>query len=362
MAGEIHNFDPTHWLKRLIPTFHARTSQFAAAAARMAAENASLDIEQLADTNCGVSVGTTNGNNDLIECLTEEWLKQGPIPPLVPSLVRQIPANRLASAVNQELDLTGEAITISSACSAGNYAIGYAYDLIQAGETDYMLCGGADGSVPRWVHAGFSRLGAISPSVCKPFDKQRKGILISEGAGMLFLETLESAQKREARIYAEVMGYGLNCDATHITAPDPVSIAECMHLAHTNAGIQPEQIDYICAHGTGTKVNDAMECRAIHKVFGDHKPAVSSIKSMIGHTMGAASALGAVASALAIYHGFIPPTINFEDADPECDVDCVTNHARQATLNVVQNNAFAFGGNNAIMILGRESWISQHLR
>jgi 3-oxoacyl-[acyl-carrier-protein] synthase II len=195
-----------------------------------------------------------------------------------------------------------------------------------------------------------------------PFDKQRKGILISEGAGILFLETLESAQRRGARIYAEVMGYGLNCDATHITAPDPVSVAECMRLAHTNAGIQPEQIDYICAHGTGTKVNDVMEYQAIQAVFGGHKPAVSSIKSMIGHTMGAASALGAVASALAIYHGFIPPTINFEEVDPECAVDCVTNHVREATLNVVQNNSFAFGGNNAIMILGREPWISQHLR
>jgi 3-oxoacyl-[acyl-carrier-protein] synthase II len=361
MGGEIHNFDPTHWLKRLTPTSYARTSQFAAAAARMAAENAGIDMEQLAETSCGVSVGTTNGNNDLIERFTAEWLKQGPTA-LVPSLVRQIPASRLATAVNEELDLMGEAITISSACAAGNYAIGYAYDLIQAGETDYMLCGGADGAVPRWVHAGFYRLGAISPSVCKPFDKQRQGILIGEGAGMLFLETLESAQRRKARIYAEVIGYGLNCDATHITTPNHVSIAECMRIAHTNAGIEPKQIDYICAHGTGTKVNDSMECRAIHEVFGCHKPAVSSIKSMIGHTMGAASALGAVACALAIYHGFIPPTINFEDADPECDVDCVTNHAREATLNIVQNNGFAFGGNNAIMILGRESWISQHLR
>lgn len=363
VGGQIHDFDPAYWLKRLVPTSYARTSQFAAAAARMAAENAGMDREQLADASCGISIGTTNGNNDVIEHLTEEWLREG-VAALAPSLVRQIPANRLATAISQELDLTGEgeAITICSACAAGNYAIGYAYDLIQAGEADYMLCGGAEGTVQRWAHAGFYRLGAISPAACKPFDKQRQGFIASEGAGMLFLETLENAQRRGAHIYAEIMGYGLNCDAAHLTSPDPVSIAECMRLAHTNAGIQAEQIDYICAHGTATKTNDLMECRAIHEVFGDHVPPVSSIKSMIGHTMGAASALGAVAAALTISHGFIPPTINFEEADPECCVDCVANKAREATLNVVQNNGFGFSGNNAIVILGRESWISQHLR
>ncbi len=251
-------------------------------------------------------------------------------------------------------------MTVSTACSAGNYAIGYGYDLIQTGEADFMFCGGAD-SVSRWVHAGFSRLGAIAPGKCQPFDRNRQGILTGEGAGMVVLESLDGARARGARIYAEVLGYGLNCDANHMVAPDASSIAACIRRAHENAGIRPEHVEYICAHGTGTKTNDAVETVAIREVFGERLPVISSIKSMLGHTMGAASAMGAIACALAIAQGFIPPTINFEEADPECAIDCVANQAREAHLNVVQNNGFAFGGNNAITILGNEAWVNENL-
>ncbi len=360
MGCEVLDFDPKAWLKRLDPATCARPGLFAAAAARMAVDDAQIDPEVLVGSETGSSVGTTLGNNGLLEPLTAEWLERGPAG-LTPSIVRQV-ANRVAVAVNRELELTGEAITLSTACSAGNYAIGYAYDRIHSGEADYMLCGGADGGIRRFVHAGFLRLGAVSHLMCQPFDKNRQGILMGEGSGMLFLETLESAQARGARIYAEVLGYGLNCDAKHITAPDPVSIAACMRRAHAHAGITPDDVDYICAHGTGTKVNDAVEMAAIHEVFGHRIPPVSSIKSMIGHTMGAASAHGAVACALAIYYGFLPPTINFQEPDPACEVDCVPNFARAASVNVVQNNGFAFGGNNAITILGRDTWVSQHLQ
>jgi 3-oxoacyl-[acyl-carrier-protein] synthase II len=360
LGGEVQDFDPQMWLKRLDPATCGRTSQFAAAAARMAMEDAGIDPEVLSNSVCGAAIGTTDGESQLIDRLTAEWAYHGP-QSMTPGVMGQVPAHRLALSVNRELNLHGEAVTIPTACAAGNYAIGYAFDLIQTGEADYMLCGGAD-SVCRKTFAGFFRLGAIAPSVCQPFDINRQGILTGEGAGMLLVERLDRALARGARIYAEVMGYGLSCDAKHMVAPDPVSIGTCMRRAHANAGIHAGQIDYISAHGTGTKVNDAVESSAIRAVFGDQPPPTSSIKSMIGHTMGAASALAAVACSLAVAQGFIPPTINFHDRDPDCAVDCVPNQARAATLNLVQNNGFAFGGNNAITIFGREPWVSQNLR
>jgi 3-oxoacyl-[acyl-carrier-protein] synthase II len=190
--------------------------------------------------------------------------------------------------------------------------------------------------------------------VCQPFDQDRKGILTGEGAGILVMESLASARARGARIYAEVLGYGLTCDALHPVAPDRDSLARCIGLAHRNAGIEPGEVDFISAHGTGTKANDVTEVGAIRQVF-EVPPPVISIKSMIGHSMGAASALASAACALAIDEGFIPPTINHNQTDPDCgpDLDCVPNQAREAELNVVQNNALAFAGNNAVLILGR---------
>jgi 3-oxoacyl-[acyl-carrier-protein] synthase II len=191
---------------------------------------------------------------------------------------------------------------------------------------------------------------------CSPFDRDRQGMLTGEGGAALFLESLESAERRGAEVYAEVLGYGLNCDAGHMVAPDPVSIAECMRRAHSRAGVTADQVDYICAHGTGTPANDAAETRAVREVFGDSPPPISSIKSMLGHTMGAASGFGAIASALGIARQFMPPTINFRNIDPDMPgIDPVANQARPARLRVVQNNGFAFGGNNAITILGEVS-------
>lgn len=353
MGGEVRDFAPERWLKRLEPTAWGRTSQFAAAAARMAVEDAGIDLAHLSRSRCGSVVGTTDGESKLIDHLTAEWVEKGP-EGLTPSLVRRVPANRLAVSVNRELDLDGEALSVLTACAAGNYAIGYAFDLIQTGEYDYMLCGGAD-SACRKTFAGFFRLGSVAPLVCQPFDKNRRGLLTGEGAGMLFLETLASAQARGARIYAQVLGYGLSCDATHMVVPDCASIVTCMRRAHANAGIRPEQVDYICAHGTATKVNDPTEVAAIREVFGDKPPPTSSIKSMLGHTMGAASALAAATCALAIFDEFIPPTINFQVPDPECPIDCVPNQSRNVRVAVAQNNGFGFGGNNAVIILGRHS-------
>lgn len=354
MAGEVPNFDPKRMLARIVPGEWGRTSQFAAAAARMAVEDSGIDQDLLCTDRAGSSMGTTGGESQVLEQLTGDSLSVG-FGGVDAGLVRQVPSSRLTAAVNRELGMTGEALTVSTACSASNYALGYAYDLIRTGEADYMVAGGAD-SVGRWSHAGFYRLGALTEKACAPFDKDRSGILTGEGGAALFLEGLESAQARGARIYAEVLGYGLNCDASHMVAPNAVSIAACMRLAHANAGIRPEDVDYVCAHGTGTPANDLVEATAVCDVFGENPPPTSSIKSMLGHTMGAASGFGAIASVLGMVESFIPPTINFHTLDPNIPlIDPVPNVARFTEVKVAQVNGFAFGGNNAITMLGRVS-------
>ncbi len=352
-CGQIKDFAPSSWMSAERASQLGRAAQFCVAAAHMAVQDAGLSRELLSPARAGACIGTTEGEGVNLDSLGREWLDGG-AESFSPSLARQAPAGRLAAAVAEEFGLTGEAMAISTACAAGNYAIGHAFDLISTGEADFMLAGGTD-AMSRKAFAGFFRLGAIAPEVCRPFDKNRKGILTAEGSGVLVLETLESAQRRGATIYAEILGYGMNCDAKHMVAPQQESVAECMRIAHRNAGITPDQVDYVCAHGTGTKANDAAESGALQQVFGEHAPPMSSIKSMIGHAMGAASAIAAVACCLALRHQFMPPTINFQEAAPDCPVDCVPNQSREARLNIVQNDAFAFGGNNAIVLFKRTS-------
>lgn len=351
MAGEVHGFEPADILSRLNIAEWGRTSQFAAAAARLAVEDAGLSETQLRDGNAGSCMGTTGGESEVLEELTGESLADG-FGVVGGDRFTQVPASRLTSAVNRELGLRGEAFTFSTACSASNYAVGHAYDVISTGEADCMIAGGAD-SVGRWSHAGFFRLGAIAEHECRPFDKDRTGIITGEGGAAVVLESYDTAKERGARIYAEVLGYGLNCDADHMTAPNKDSIVRCMRLAHDNAGISPEQVDYISAHGTGTPANDLTEGTAISEVFGDTPPPTSSIKSMLGHTMGAASAFNVIATMLAIQRSFLPPTINFEQLDPKIPtLDVIPNRARPADVQIAQVNGFAFGGNNAITIFG----------
>ena len=350
-AGEVRDFDATNHLRRLDPARWGRSSLFAASAARLAVEDAGLDPARVGPGRAHAVIGTTSGESTVVEALTEQVLAGG-FWTQAPGLLAQLPANRLANAVSEELGLVGESLTVATACSASNYAIGYGYDLLVTGEADVVLAGGAD-SVCRWAHAGFHRLGALTADACAPFDRDRSGILTGEGGAVLLLETFEHARARGARIYAELLGYGINCDASHPVAPQAASIVECMRRAHRNAGVKPEEVDYICAHGTGTPANDLMEGRAILEVFGPQPPPVSSIKSMIGHTMGAASGFGAIAGVLAIVRGFLPPTLNWSHPDPELPgIDPVPNVARPAEVRVVQNDGFAFGGNNAIVMLG----------
>lgn len=347
---EVRGFTPI--MSARAPEKLGRASQFSVTAASLALADAGVDTRDLTNRRGLVSVGTTDGESKDIDFLTELAVREG-TDNLPAQVIGRVPANWLSASIAHEFRLrAAESVTLPTACAAGNYAIGYAYDVLTLGEADFALCGGAD-AMCRKTFTGFYRLGTIAPEVCQPFDNDRKGILTGEGSGILYLETLDSARERGAHIYAEILGYGMTCDASHPVAPDRDSIAECMRRAHKLAGIKPADVDLISAHGTGTKANDFTEAAAIHEVFAPQPPPTVSMKSMMGHTMGAASALAAIGCAIAIDRGFIPPTVNHHTTDPEVRLDCVPTVARQATLNVVQNNAFAFGGNNAILILAR---------
>ncbi|MFF9089431.1 beta-ketoacyl-[acyl-carrier-protein] synthase family protein [Streptomyces sp. NPDC014991] len=351
-ACEVPDFEPERWIRNLPLDHVGRAGRFAVAAARMAVEDAGLDEAALADRAAVITVGTTDGESHDIAVLLEQELAAGDPEAMDPVRARRINAGRLSTAIARELRMPNvEATTVTTACAAGNYSIGYGLDAIRSGDVDLALCGGAD-AVNRKAFALFKRFGALSPDVVRPFDKDREGILTGEGAGILVMESLESALARGARIYAEVLGYGLSCDAAHPTAPNREGIARGIRLALDDAGVEEREVDFISAHGTGTRANDSTETAAILDVYGDAPPRTVAVKSMLGHSMGAASALGAIACGLAIEHGFIPPTINHRETDPECPLDVVPNQAVEADVRIVQNNSSAFAGNNAVLILG----------
>ncbi|WP_367140673.1 MULTISPECIES: beta-ketoacyl-[acyl-carrier-protein] synthase family protein [Streptomyces] len=349
MAGEVADFDPAPLLTRVNVADFARASLFAATAARLAWDDAGLDDDAGDDT--AVLMGTTSGEIANVVAMTESWYRSGPAIP-DRTLAAQLPAGRLSLAAAQEIGATGETMTFSAACAAANCAVGYAYDLVSSAEARVAVAGGAD-AVSRFTHAAFHRLGALAKDTCRPFDRERDGMLTAEGGAALVLETLDGAIERGARIYAEVLGYAVGCDAYHPSAPEPKSIARTMDTALRRCGVTPDEVDYICAHGTGTRLNDRVEAQAIRSVYGHRTPPVSSLKSMLGHTMGAASGFGSIACALAVSKSFIPPTINHRHLDPELHgIDPVAGTARDRPVRVAQNNAFGFGGNNAIILFG----------
>ncbi|MFD9688593.1 beta-ketoacyl-[acyl-carrier-protein] synthase family protein [Kitasatospora sp. NPDC059088] len=350
---EVDGFEPEQWIHRLPVEELGRATQFAVAAARMAVRDAGLDEQELAGLRAQITIGTTDGEAPELDKLIAESVANGPEHPVDQLVAGRLPAHQLALAIARELRLPRVVpAVLGTACAAGNYAIGDGFDAVRTGEADIAVVGGAD-AICRRTFAGFSRLGLVSSDYCRPFDADREGLLTAEGAGVLVLETLDSARRRGARIYAELLGYGLNCDAHHPTAPDQSSVARCMELALNDAGVKAAEVDLVSAHGTGTPTNDITETRAIREVFGDTPPRTVALKAMLGHSMGAASALGAAASALALAHGFVPPTVNHRTTDPQCQIDCVPNHSVPADLRVVVNNGLAFGGNNASVVLGR---------
>lgn len=358
IACEVPDFEPGPWVRRHDPEDLGRATQFAVAAARMAVDDAlggasdGAGAAGFAARRALVAIGTTDGESRDLDLLIAQEVAGGPSAP-DPRVARRVPAARLSTVVAAELDLEDvEAVTVPTACAAGNYSIGYGLDALRAGEVDVALCGGAD-VISRKTFTGFYRLGAMAVRACAPFDADRDGMLVGEGAAVLVLERRSTALARGARIHAEVLGYGLNCDADHPVAPQRESLGRCMTAALRDAGVEPGDVDLISAHGTATRANDLTEAQAVRDVFGTRRPPVTGVKSMIGHTLGAASAIAAVACTIALTHRFVPPTLHHARTDPDCDLDVVANTAVPADLRIVQNNALAFGGNNAVLLLGR---------
>jgi len=354
-GAEVKDFEPTEFVWKLSPDNIGRASQLAIAAARLALQDAAFrSTEQEAD-DFGVAIGTTSGEPQIIEHFDDHFVASE-LEKVDTRFVSTYPCHVLAAHVACELGIGGSVVTIPTACAAGNHAIARAYDELRSGKAKAMLAGGAD-AFSRITYTGFSRLGAIAPELCQPFDLNRKGMIPGEGAAFLVLETLEHAVRRSARVYSEVAGYGLSCDAYHMTAADPQGDGgvRAMEFALDAAGLSAEDVDYISAHGTGTPTNDRLETIAIKRVFGNRaaRIPISGIKSMLGHAMGAASAIEAVACVIAITEGCIPPTINLHHADPLCDLDFVPLIGRKHQVNVALNNAYAFGGNNSSVVLTR---------
>ncbi|MEM7352383.1 MAG: beta-ketoacyl-[acyl-carrier-protein] synthase family protein [Acidobacteriota bacterium] len=349
-GAEIKDFDPAPYFHQLEADQVGRASQLAVAAARQAMDDAKLDPASLDPVRAGVVMGTTSGEPREVELFDDHFVAEE-LERIGPEFITRYPCHVIAGHVASELQLAGVNVMIPAACAAGSYALAHAFDVLRAGRADVMLAGGAD-SFSRITYTGFARLGAIAPEVCQPFDLNRKGMVPGEGAAVLVLEPLDRALARGAEPFAEVTGYGLSCDAHHMTAAHPDGAARAMSRALADSSRQPQDVGYISAHGTGTPTNDRQETSAVKKVFGDaaYDVPMSSIKSMIGHTMGAASAIEAAVCTLAVATDHIPPTAHFETADPQCDLDCVPNEARQQTVAVAMNNAYAFGGNNASVI------------
>ena len=362
-ACELDGFDPEDYLEakqaRRVDPF----SQYALVSADQAVHDAGLDPESMPQEEkdrIGVVYGTGIGGIKTFRDQAEEFIEGGEkrtSPFFIPTLIPDIAAGQIAMAY----DFRGPNHAMVSACATGNHNIGDAYRMIQEGDMDAALCGGTDACVTRLGIAGFASMRALSTRnddpthASRPFDAHRDGFVMGEGAGALFIEDLERAKARGAEIYAEILGIGMSADAHHLTAPDPEGGGVCLALNRglDNAGLEPTDIDYINAHGTSTPLGDEAETKALKKVFGDHayELNVSSTKSMTGHLLGAAGATEAIATIQAVRHDVVPPTINFEEADPACDLEYTFNEAQERPVTVALSNAFGFGGHNTSLAL-----------
>ncbi|MGE5237691.1 MAG: beta-ketoacyl-ACP synthase II [Chloroflexota bacterium] len=359
IAGEVKDFDPALYIEAKEIKKMDRFIHFAMAAATMAVEDAKLEIGAHNATKVGVFIGSGIGGLRTIENYHQVLLDKGPrrvSPFFIPMLI----INLASGNVSIKFGAKGPNSAVATACATGSHAIGDAFRLIQRGEADAMIAGGAEAVVTPLAVAGFSAMKALSTrndepdKASRPFDAERDGFVIGEGAGVVIIESMEYALARGAKIYGEIIGYGMSSDAYHITTPAPngEGAARCMRAAIADAGIPPETVEYINAHGTSTKYGDELETAAIKQVFGDHayRLCVSSTKSMTGHLLGAAGGVEAIFTILAVLHGTVPPTINLDRPDPECDLDYVPNTVRSRELDVAMNNSFGFGGTNACLI------------
>ncbi|MDP3722287.1 MAG: beta-ketoacyl-ACP synthase II [Candidatus Omnitrophota bacterium] len=362
IAAEVKGFDPLAYLSPKEVKRTERFTQFAVAASKQAVADAGIRVEQEDPFRCGVIIGCGMGSMQLIENQHQTLMQKGP-KKITPFLIPMIIANMGAGQTAISLGFKGPNSCTTTACASGAHGVGEAFRLIQRGDADVMLGGGTESCITPLAVGGFCALQALSrrnsdpPRASRPFDKERDGFVMGEGAGVLVLEEAEHAKKRGARIYAEMVGYAMTADAFHMTAPDEQGegAAHAMARALEDAGLRPEQVTYINAHGTSTELNDKVETLAIKKAFKEAAKhvAVSSTKSMTGHLIGGAGGVEAVISVLAIVHGVMPPTINYEHPDPACDLDYVPNTARKAAVDVALSNSLGFGGHNATVIFRR---------
>lgn len=358
VAAEIKDFDVMQYVDKKDTRKMDLFTQYAVAAAKMAVEDASLTIDDSNANNVGVWIGSGIGGMQTWEEQHTKFLEKGPkrvSPFFVPMMIPDMAAGQ----VSIQLGAKGINSCSVTACASGANSIGDAYKAVARGDVDYIIAGGTEAPITNMAFAGFSSMKALSQNedpatASRPFDKNRDGFVMGEGAGILILETLETALERGARIYGEIVGYGATGDAFHITAPAQggEGAARAMQHAIKDAGISPDEVDYVNAHGTSTDLNDKYETMAIKTVFGDHanKLAVSSTKSMTGHLLGAAGGVEAVIAVKSINDNIIPATINYETPDPECDLDYVPNEARKQEVNVVMSNSLGFGGHNVALI------------
>jgi 3-oxoacyl-[acyl-carrier-protein] synthase II len=359
IAGEVPDFNAAAHLPRRDVVRTDAFIHFALISALAALGDSGVKIDGQND-RVGVSIGTGMGGVPLLISSWETLRREGMAGVSAYALPGSLP-NMAAGWVSLRTGARGPLFSPTTACAASTQAVGDAFRTIQRGDADVMLAGGTDSLIHPLVIAGFSAIRALSTRnddpqrASRPFDRDRDGFVLAEGAGILVLEALEPARARGAHIYAEVLGYGLSADAHHPTASSSEGPARAMQLALTDARLSPEAVDYVNAHGTSTQLNDQHETEAIKAVFGDHarRLAVSSIKSMTGHLVGAAGGVEAIATVLALHHGVLPPTINHTTPDPACDLDYVPNQARRVPIRVAMSNSFAFGGTNAILVLGR---------
>jgi 3-oxoacyl-[acyl-carrier-protein] synthase II len=360
IAAEVKDFNPLDFMNKKDAKRMDRFVQFAVAASKMALEHAGLDMDKVEKERVGTYIGSGIGGLETLEEQHKVMMKRGPrrvSPFFVPMMI----ANMASGIVSIQIGAKGPNSAAISACATGTHCVGDAFKILQRGDADVMIAGGTEATILPMAVAGFSAMGALSTNneapekASRPFDRDRDGFVMGEGAGVLVLETLEHAQKRGANVIAEVVGYGMTADAYHLTSPDPDGdgAKRSMLMAVKDAGLEPEDVDYINAHGTSTDYNDKFETMAIKGAFGEHakRLAISSTKSMTGHLLGAAGGIETIATALAIKEGIVPPTINLENPDPDCDLDYVPNEARKMRVRVALSNSLGFGGHNATIAL-----------
>nr|HID58438.1 beta-ketoacyl-[acyl-carrier-protein] synthase II [Desulfobacterales bacterium] len=359
IAGEVNDFEPEKFLERKEIRRMDRFVQFAIAATKMAIEDSGVKIDETNEDRAGVIIGTGFGGLHTLESNYSNLLRSGP-KKVSPLFLPMMIANMASGQVAIHFGAKGPNNCMITACAAGAHSIGEAARLIQYGVADIMIAGSSEATISPLVISGFYNMKAMTRGLrepkeaCRPFDKLRDGLVPAEGVGIMILEELSQARRRRAEIYAELIGYGLNGDGYHITMPDPEGegARKCMQMALDDAGISYQEVDYINAHGTSTPLNDVTETKAIKSVFKEHayEIPISSTKSMTGHALGAAGAIEAVVSVLTVSRGIIPPTINYEVPDPECDLDYVPNVAREKEICVAMSNSFGFGGTNGCLI------------